>query len=393
MPTSTVNSWESPVAYRYFWKCRAIQDVHMDPQLMKQVTTVSNGPEHRQKPVDLIGNMTAQPQQSKTVVTNCYHGPFLIQDDAVDYSCYPNPYPHDIRVWGWSVVGAGGQIIEPGAVPQDRDTDLELRLAIKKESINLGTALAEYRQSARMFGSAARKVVETWRFFKGKRNRKVLTPCMIPSSYLVYTYGVAPLIGDLYNSVEELALRLGFPLRKRYFAASQGLAKASQTTTDSGMEKKIDARMSSSKRVTAYVEFDVENASRFTAGNILEVGWEVIPYSFVVDWVFSVGDYLSSIDALRAVSNMNVSTVTKVKYNHNVKLKYTNAHGTTYSNHNGAYIFESHKRDVSHTIPLPSLPSYKPSRSYKTIVNGLMLLWQTFANGNGNCKPKYTPKW
>lgn len=390
MPTTVVNQWENPISHRIFYRCQAIQDVHMDSQLMKQVTTVSNDPMHRAKPADLVMNMTNLPTQSKEVVENCYHGPFLMSKTNPDYSCYPNPIPYDINVWGWTVVGAGGRIIPESAVSYDVDTDMKLRIAIKKESINLGTALAEYRQSARMFGTAASTVVNAWKLYRQGR-RRILTPCMVPAAHLVYTYGVAPLVSDVYNSVEELALRLGFPVRKRYYASASGTSKSSQTTNSDGMEKKIDARMSKSKRVTAYVEFDLENASRFTVGNPLEIAWELVPYSFVVDWMFSIGDYLSSIDALRAVSTMRVSTVTKVKYNHNVKLKYTNAFGVTYSNHNGANVFESHKRDIGYTLPLPSLPTYKPSTSYRAVINGLALLWHSFANRSGDCRPRFTP--
>lgn len=392
MPTTTVNSWESPVASRFFWKCKAIEDRHMDLQLMKQVVTISNDPMHRPKPADLVMNMTSLPEQSKQVIQACYHGPYVISTSEADYSCYPQPIPHDVLVQGWIVVGAGSPIISEGAVPYDDDTDMKLRLAIKKESINLGTALAEYRKSAKMFGSAASAVVNAWKVFKGKRPRQILTPCMIPATHLIYTYGVAPLVSDVYNSVEELALRLGFPVRKRYFAHATGMSKQTSSATSDGMEKKIDARMSKSKRVTAYVEFDLENASRFTTGNPLEIAWELVPYSFVVDWMFSIGDYLSSLDALRAVSTMSVSTVTKVKYNHNVKLKFTNTHGVTYSNHNGVRTFESHRRDIGHTLPLPSLPTYKPSTSYKAVINGLALLWHSFANRKGDCQPRFSPR-
>lgn len=390
MPTLIEQDWANPLQYIRKFVCKPwTWTNNPSSQEMVRRTTVYNDPQSRVKPVDLVMNMTNLAKQSKTTINRMHHGPFLYQKTN-DTSC-PAPVPK-YETWAYLIGSTGrSQIVSSSSATWSSDTDLDIRLKIKESSINLGTALAEYRQSARMFGSAATAVVNAWKVFKGKRPRQILTPCMVPASYLVYTYGVAPLVGDLYNSVEELALRLGFPVRKRYFASAKGHAKGGSSATVSGLTTDIDARMSRTKRVTAYVEFDVENASRFTSGNILEIGWEVIPYSFVVDWMFSIGDYLSSLDALRAVETMRVSTVIKENYFHNTKLKYVNTYGVTYSNHPKQYIFESHERIVGSSIPLPGRPTWRPSRSYKAVINGLALLWQSFANRKGNCKPRFTP--
>lgn len=356
----------------------------MNSQLLRTVTTIWNDPAHRVKPADLVMNMTPMVKQS-TRITNTIVLPLHRQADVPDYSCSPW---HWVQHWAQQVISSGkSEIITTGEVSYNNDTSLELRLKIKDDAINLGTALAEYRQSARMFGSAATAVADAWRVYKGKIRRKTLTPCDIPAAHLIYTYGVSPLINDVYDSIEELVLRLGYPLRRRYFASAQGRkTKQSTIVPATGTEVKIDARMSKSKRVTAYVEFDLENASRFTVGNPLEIAWELVPYSFVFDWMFTVGDYLTSLDALRAVSTVRTTTSEKVKYSHNSKTIKTTAYGPVYHNMQDQVTYESHERFAASTIPLPSLPTYKPSKSLRAVANGLALLAQSFGQRFDKCR-------
>lgn len=56
----------------------------------------------------------------------------------------------------------------------------------------------------------------------------------------------------------------------------------------SGAYTRLDWEVSNS----AYRTFN-----RLGLTNLLEIGWELIPFSFVIDWVAPIGDYLGSLSA------------------------------------------------------------------------------------------------
>jgi hypothetical protein len=109
----------------------------------------------------------------------------------------------------------------------------------------------------------------------------------------------------------------------------------------------------------------------FTFGNPLEVAWEVTPFSFIVDWGFNVGDTLSSLDALKGVDNIR-GTVTRKRWA-TVVDRYTPSTKPDLVQA-GITKYESHQRAFWNTIPLPPLPSWKPSFSWHRIRNGISLL-------------------
>jgi hypothetical protein len=202
--------------------------------------------------------------------------------------------------------------------------------------------------------------------------------CSVAASELVYSYGVAPLLSDTFDVVEALRLRLTHPVFRRYYtkceAATYG--KEEGTPSSSGYTGRWSAKKS--QRVNAYVEFDLEKAALVNYGwqNPASLVWEVIPYSFVVDWMIPVGDYLASLDALRAVSTAKVSVTEKFKYGHAYR-SYYKISGTPYYSMNGTRNYNSHKRTIYNSIPLPALPRWDPSHSYKALLNAVSLLVQT----------------
>jgi hypothetical protein len=64
----------------------------------------------------------------------------------------------------------------------------------------------------------------------------------------------------------------------------------------------IEVRRRGIHRCKVRLDYELDNpalvqASAVGLTNPLEVAWEVVPFSFVVDWFYPVGDYLSSLDA------------------------------------------------------------------------------------------------
>lgn len=254
----------------------------------------------------------------------------------------------------------------------------KLRGQIKDQNVNLAQSMAEYRQVCSMFGNAARDVVSAMRsvrrgsalsdivkMFNDPRNPPSKR---IANRWLEYQYGFRPLMQDLYGAAEELGKNLDSGIPRYQFCRvseqksgavfeSQALFKHWRNTT----------RTHSAQARVRYVirRAGLKQLAQVGITNPALLAWELIPYSFVVDWLFPVGDWLSSLDALTGIEDLvmvdgwktetvttskGVGSVTRVK-----KIKVRNP--------------------PAFHIPLPQL-RYKPSKSLTAVLNGLALLRQ-----------------
>jgi hypothetical protein len=231
--------------------------------------------------------------------------------------------------------------------------------------------------------------------------------CDVAASELVYSYGVAPLVSDLFDSIEVLRLRLERPVFKRFHVRVKGENKESidrvypddpfsYVNSTGGTSGWTSWKVSND--VAAYVWFDLEKASNFTLGNPLEIGWELVPFSFVVDWMIPIGDYLISLDALKAVDHMTVSNTEKQVQEHCLypwgRTAFNDSGGERAIRGQNArparYKKRTHARTISNTIPLPSLPKFELSGSWRRLLNAVSLL--VAVRGCKGVKPRYSAK-
>lgn len=359
--------------YHYSDTCSSLNDSYSAPELIYRHTcnTVENVADHRPRPAEpLWKNPTAQALQSthhkfgglwKRVqhnqwgawcnATQSYNG-FRVVTRELDYFVNPVVSLHTI----------------------DLDWQTKMRLDIKDAAVNLGVSLAEYRQTAQMFKKFGIGIHKAWKLFRGRLpTRSKITPCSIAAAELTASYGVEPLVSDLYDSMEVLLSRLDKPIYRRFVSR----AYEDRPIEEAGYQ----GRYHVSHRAIAYVELEPD-ASDFTLGNPLELAWEVVPFSFVVDWAIPVGDYLSALDALKDVKSVTGTVTKKTRYFHQhvvcpnglPDFKVEIPCQTTY---------RSHSRDVLASIPLPRAPTWNPSKSWRAISHGLSLLTAL----NQRCKP------
>lgn len=264
------------------------------------------------------------------------------------------------KVTGGNWVGAklGRQLLPP-----DTNWALDLRLRIKDRKVNLGAHLVEFRDAANMFYKFAVHSARAYRDFKKTWKRGKLTPCTVGTNVLTMNYGIMPLASDLFDSVQHLQDRLA---SEQVYDRVTVTSKVKEPFTKNGCFGywKVE------ERAIVYLELEPENYYGFTAGNPLELGWEAVPFSFVLDWVIPIGDYLSSLDALKGVKAVTGTLTRKEEYYHS---QWTGIAGMNQVRP-GIHRYKSHKRDVLYSIPLPRAPSWEPSFHWKKIANGLSLL-------------------
>ena len=347
-------------------------------------TNLDNERDQRPKPDDLLSSMTDLPLQYKRRFEAGSTGAYEYQKNG-DWWTSSKEERSLIEVFPY--------VME---APVPGDWIVPLRMKIKDVAINLGTTLAEYRQSARMFGSAARGITNAWRTYRKTRKRvKKLDMCSVAASELVYTYGVAPLLSDVYDSVEALRLRLEHPLHKRFHVRRKDVTSGSLTSVTGNTSGGVDInwKWKKSHDVVCHIWFNLEKASLFTLGNPAELVWEVVPYSFVVDWMIPIGDYLISLDALKAADKCRLSITTK-----ELKECRWDLSGQKHSSLGGGRVmglgsypatasYRAHARETTASIPFPPLPKFELSGSARRLMNATALL----VNARG-CKGR-TPRY
>jgi len=244
-----------------------------------------------------------------------------------------------------------------------------LLLKIKADKVNLGETLAEYRQTANMFKTLGLAMLRGYRALRRgdisglSRHTNLDT---IASGRLVYQFGIKPLVNTLYDSIQAMMNAPRSPHKKYtdYTVAETEAIMYGYTTTG---KQEVNS--------TCYVEFDADLISSFTLGNPAELAWELTPFSFLVDYFFSIGDYLSSLDALVDVKSwVGCYSIQKTETClwHDPVSNPNALMGTVVGIRPSTWKKKSYQRFVITNLS-PEGPQWKPSLSFGRILNIMAL--------------------
>lgn len=189
---------------------------------------------------------------------------------------------------------------------------LAFLLKVKDQKSQLLVTLAERKQTMSMITKLAKDVARMRKgLFRGmsKTARARITPQQAHSQWLEYRYGWMPLYYDAYGIAKHLAsladTRNLYPVR----AVVKWESDIIVPSTWNSAYWKGSIKTRTSHRYKAMVGGFIQVTNRVEresvrAGltNPLELLWETLPYSFVVDWFVSVGDYIEGMTALTGVS-------------------------------------------------------------------------------------------
>lgn len=274
---------------------------------------------------------------------------------------------------------------------------IKARVKLKGTDINLGVAYGERKQTARLVGDSAKRLFKSLRHLKSGRIRKAMDELGIssrarqprgsnvPKKWLELQYGWKPLLSDVYGAVDALNKRPPGDWRvtvkhtetvevnvTRVIPLSMVDAGVCEVKGTTGAFVRIDALPSNSTLI---------ELSSLGVTNPLLVGWELVPFSFIVDWFLPVGDYLDSLDALLGYS----SSGTHASYSRWMKVHWrdegsTGSSGgwTRKNDYEGTKLVVRLERTVSAGVDIPTIPRIKDPRSLGHMANGLALLSQFF---------------
>lgn len=276
---------------------------------------------------------------------------------------------------------------------------IKARLKMKDGSVNLGVAFAERNATARLLGDTATTISKAVRQLRRGNVKDAARALGVGSRrqtgnstierWLELQYGWKPLLQDVYGSCDALSKRVGDHWRVT--------AKAT-VKVDVDVEKTYDVfpypvRVRATGLDSCMVRIDampsndlVISLSQLGILNPALVAWELVPFSFVLDWMLPIGDYLDSLDAMIGYENIHCSVSEWKKYRY-VTSPYTGSYSKELSPGNlytSKAVFSglceriSLRRAAVGGVPMPTLPRFKDPRSLGHMANGLSLLAAAF---------------
>lgn len=234
------------------------------------------------------------------------------------------------------------------------------------------------------FSEANRVLGGSRELFTGrKRPRNTLTPPdrnTFANLWLEYSYGWRPLIGDVFGAAELLAQTA----TNSRPGKAVGTFNDSKTWTSSYTVEGLTglARGSSTLKSRCVIYFDISSVALDTLkstglSNPALLAWELLPYSFVVDWIYPVGRYLENVNASSGLRFIKGATTTLA--NGRV-ISSTTSNGSVWLT--DPFTAELNWTEIVRrtlgAFPSASLPSLSLGLNVSQVTSGLALLSQIF---------------
>ncbi len=241
---------------------------------------------------------------------------------------------------------------------------------------SVGTALAEYSQAMSMIVLRGGQLLRAVRSLRrgelfGALRYLELSPELqrqpkwrkirsFSNRWLELHFGWTPLIKDIYDA----CVVISNPINNVW---SKGRGKASVSRYSNFLQptvlrtiEKWNGEFKCTQMCTGYVSNpNLHLATQMGLTNPLSIAWELVPLSFVVDWIFSVGDYLSSL------SDFAGMTITSSYHTDCSKVRTVNQWDVYNYPFTGAYKTDLVTRDFTYMVRASGLVS--PVIAYKGI--------------------------
>lgn len=201
----------------------------------------------------------------------------------------------------------------------------EALLKLNNGRVNYGSSIGEAKSTIRDLGgflkdlsgayfSLRRGDVSSMLRHLGQKPHRGSAPA---NAWLAYQYAWMPLFKDIHGAVDDLTK--GLPKRGAYFTVVRNVQQhAGPDSVITNSMYKVTGSSTYSCRCKLYVRMGNEqlaNLSTMGLLNPLAVAWELVPYSFVVDWVLPVGNVLNALTAPMGLVPLAQSTAHRVTAN------------------------------------------------------------------------------
>jgi len=322
----------------------------------------------------------------------------------VQQGCFDNAVNN---VAGWlNNKGSIGTLSSSQMLSVDNFAKNKVLLKIKDQKINVVQAMAERSQTASLIASSATKIAKALlavkrgnlveaarslgvgvpkraarRAAREVQSNKRSSSSDIARRWLELQYGWKPLLNDIYGAAEHLATRDTGPKHMQTSAsATIGISWNKDIPWDFTKSYNCSGSVQYTRKYTvryAVTNSQVRELSQTGVTNPALIAWELMPWSFVIDWFVPIGNFISTLDATAGVTFLSgcVSTVTKVRGVGSMTYS-----GALYQNERRSGSMSNHlfRDEVTRiklaSFPSPALPQFKSPVSLTHMANALALL-------------------
>lgn len=290
---------------------------------------------------------------------------------------------------------------------------LQAQLALKGQKVSLGVAIAEAGKTASLVASTATRVARAFTAVRRGRLGEAANHLGVPlhvssfkkrrrgrngrlykgvrgtdpwakkyradiDNWLELQYGWKPLLVDLHGAVQALAERD----YHEHLITAKGVCRI-PSNSSIYTEGEYPCLLETTGWEGTFVRLDaclrdeqLDRVRNLGLSNPLEIAWEVIPYSFIVDWFLPIGDAIQAMDYALGLTFLSGSVT------HRLDATTVTSAGKFDEGFSGHWSGKSRRfhlrRDVLGSFPFPARPTIKNPVSYGHMANALSLLVSAF---------------
>lgn len=327
-----------------------------------------------------------------------------------------NPGVFSFRTW--ADAGQEGYIYQgtPPAALQSATTDAKAKALAKVQgrisrlAVNLAQTMAERKQAVDMISKRVNQLIVLARLAKRgdiKRINGYLRDSLgrslpggsnafrgtgrkssdVAGTWLEIQYGWRPLLSDIYGSCELIA----DTYHRKYPTVFSAVATAETPLYGKTQFSVFDAvcdivwRGSMLERGRYVIEVVEDDALALALGktgisNPALLAWELVPWSFVIDWFVPVGNYLEQLEyarGLRFVRGTYGRRFERRAVGTAENPRLPNIEGKIYAcRAEAVFLSEGKSREVLTSFPYGPLPTFEPKLGVERALNGIALLTQ-----------------
>lgn len=287
------------------------------------------------------------------------------------------------------------------------EADRKVLEKLKDMKVNLAQVFAERARTANLIGDTAIRLAAAFSFLRRGDMRSAASALgtnvsrrqvtrfnaeyrrgggnAISRGWLELQYGWIPLLSDVYGSAEELAKRQSDEVRdkvryrrSRVYEKTENLSSPFPNSTIH--KYRFDVSVGIWFKTTGAA---LQQASAVGITNPALLAWELLPYSFVVDWFVPVGSWLSTLDATLGLAFEKGFRTTHL---HSTAQRYaTPANSPVGAQFLTGYSVSSRKKVQTirvrlTTFPSAGFPEFRNPFSWTRAANAVALLSQVFVN-------------
>ena len=315
--------------------------------------------------------------------------------------------------WWLEYFGDPGTLNLPGSISHDEDARFQaIRRIIDRTDNgiegNVAQDVVQFNQMGRTLNDAVTRMTKAVKYLRAKNIPKAVetlwqgkTPRFnskhwkpheerpLADNWLALQYGWKPLLQDVHGAFESLAKfnYADYNIRQvKGSGKSRSVARSTIVTYDghpSGLlhttvesRCKIGLRYRLDDRLTSFLQ-----QTGFT--NPINLFWEVLPYSFVVDWFLPIGPYLETLSAWDGLVFVDGFQTQFTRKRHQAVIDSTWVNGNYTEVVKGDYVAEGIRLDRIKITSFPSavFPSFKNPFSTTHLLNGIALMVSAFNGG------------